>query len=193
MKKYLALMLAVLMVIGIVGGCAKKTDSSSPVKIGVITPQTGEVAVYGVAVANGVKMALDEINAAGGVLGGRKIEATYLDDKKDSTEAANCFNKLLSSGVCAIIGSVTSGITAGLGTLANQNKMLLLTPTATADTITEGLPTVFRACYADSYQSSICAKFAYENLKCKKAGVLYASGDAYSAGMYEGFKLPQKN
>ncbi|MHB1314141.1 MAG: ABC transporter substrate-binding protein [Christensenellales bacterium] len=185
MKKFLASVLALAMVISIAGCQGKATGD---VKIGVITPTTGAIAVYGEAVSNGVKMAVEEINAAGGVLGGRKISATYMDDKFDSTEAANAFNKLVSEKVCAIIGSVTSGITAGLGTLANSEKMLLLTPTATADTVTQGLPTVFRACYADSYQSSIVAKFSAEELNVKKAGVLYASGDAYSAGMYEGFK-----
>ena len=69
---------------------------------------------------------------------GRQLEVTYMDDKFDATEGANAFNKLVSDGVSAIIGSVTSGITAGLASLADAKGMLLLTPTATADTVTEG-------------------------------------------------------
>jgi branched-chain amino acid transport system substrate-binding protein len=111
-----------------------------------------------------------------------------MDDKADSTEAANAYNSLVSQGVVAIIGSVTSGVTAGLGTLADSDGMLLLTPTATNDDVTVGLPSVFRACYADSYQSSIAAKFLAETMGVKKVAVLYASGDTYSSGMYEGFK-----
>lgn len=162
--------------------------SGEPVLIGTISPNTGSLAGYGEAVTNGIKMAVDEINAAGGVLSGRELKVVdYLDDKGDSTEGANCFNKLVSEGVSAIIGSVTSGVTAGLGTLANSQGMLLLTPTATADTITEGLPTVFRACFRDSYQGEVAAKLAVK-LGVKKVAILYASGDTYSAGLYEAFK-----
>lgn len=163
--------------------------SSEPVKIGVISPNTGNLAAYGEAVTNGIRLAIDEINKSGGVLGGRTLEVVdYMDDKGDSTEGANALNKLISDGVCAIIGSVTSGVTSGLATLADEQNMLLLTPTATADTVTEGYPTVFRACFRDSYQGEMVAKFAAEKLNVKKVAVLYASGDAYSAGLYEAFK-----
>ncbi|MGI6003994.1 MAG: ABC transporter substrate-binding protein [Christensenellales bacterium] len=208
-RKYLAVLLVLLLAVS-VAACqpqgTEPTDSpgatqptsgteptggaatGDPVKIGVITPTTGAIAVYGESVANAVKMAFDEVNAAGGVLGGRPIEGIFLDDKFDSTEAANAFNRLISEDVSAVIGSVTSGITAGLATLADTEGMLLLTPTATADTVTEGLPSVFRTCYRDSVQSAIIARFVDEELDVQKAGVLYASGDTYSSGMYEGFK-----
>lgn len=163
--------------------------STDAVKIGVISPSTGPLAAYGEAVNNGIKLAIEEINASGGVLGGRELVVTaYMDDKGDSTEGANAFNKLVSDGVSAVLGSVTSGVTAGLATLADEAGMLLLSPTATADTVTEGYPTVFRACYNDYYQGRTCARFAAEELGVKKVGVLYASGDAYSAGLYEAFK-----
>ncbi|MFV0414069.1 MAG: ABC transporter substrate-binding protein [Oscillospiraceae bacterium] len=168
------------------GSASASTES---VRIGVISPNTGNLAAYGEAVTNGIKLAIEEINAAGGVLGGRSLEVVdYLDDKGDSSEGANAFNKLTSEGVSAIIGSVTSGVTAGLATLADEQGMLLLTPTATADTVTEGFPSVFRACFRDSYQGEMVAKFAAEELGVTKVGVLYASGDAYSAGLYEAFK-----
>lgn len=161
--------------------------STEPVKIGAISPNTGDLAAYGEAVSNGIKLAVEEINANGGVLGGRPLEVVaYMDDKGDSTEGANAFNKLVSDGVCAILGSVTSGVTAGLGTLANEQGMLLLSPTATADTVTEGLPTVFRACFRDSYQGEVAAKVA-KDLGKTKVAVLYASGDPYSAGLYNAF------
>ncbi|MFV0351280.1 MAG: ABC transporter substrate-binding protein [Oscillospiraceae bacterium] len=163
--------------------------SGEAVKIGVISPNTGNLAAYGEAVTNGIKLAIEEINAAGGVLDGRPLEVVdYLDDKGDSTEGANAFNKLLAEDVSAIIGSVTSEVTSGLATLADEKQMLLLTPTATADTVTEGYATVFRACFRDSYQGEMVAKFAAEELGVKKVGVLYDSGDAYSAGLYEAFK-----
>ncbi len=187
--KLVSLVLAMCMVLSMTAACKAKTEGSSEtVKIGTIGPLTGSLAAYGTAVANAVKLAVDEINEAGGVLDGRMIEVVdYMDDKADSTEAANCYNSLVSEGVSAIIGSVTSGVTAGLATLADSDKMLLLTPTATNDNVTVGLPTVFRACYADSYQSSVCAQFLADS-GIKKVAVLYASGDTYSSGMYEGFK-----
>ena len=204
MKKLIALVLVALMVLSACACAAPAAApqptavpaaeapaaevTTEPVLIGTISPNTGSLAAYGEAVSNAIKMAIEEINAAGGVLGGRPLEVTaYMDDKGDSTEGANAFNKLVSDGVCAIIGSVTSGVTAGLGTLANEAGMLLLSPTATADTITEGLPTVFRACFRDSYQGEVGAKVA-QSLGVKKVAILYASGDAYSAGLYEAFK-----
>ncbi len=184
--KLIGLVLAVAMVLSLTAcGKAKNTDT---VKIGSIGPLTGRLAAYGTGVANAIKLAVEEINAAGGVLDGRKLEVVdYMDDKADPTEAANAYNALVGKDVVAIIGSVTSGVTSGLATLADTDGMLLLTPTATNDDVTVGKPSVFRACYADSYQSSIAAKFLSEQ-GIKKVAVLYASGDAYSSGMYTGFK-----
>jgi branched-chain amino acid transport system substrate-binding protein len=162
-------------------------ETAEPVKIGAIAPTSGSLATYGVSVTNGIKLAIAEINEAGGVLGGRMLEVTYMDDKADATESANAFNKLVSDGNKAIIGSVTSGVTAGLAALADSEGMLLLTPTATADTITDGYTTVFRACYRDSFQGEVAAKVAVK-LGVTKVAILYASGDTYSSGLYEAFK-----
>ncbi len=206
MKKLFALLLVAMIAVSAFGCAAPAAPAATPapaateapaaateapastgaVKVGAISPNTGDLAAYGEAVSNGIKLAVEEINANGGVLGGRPLEVTYMDDKGDSTEGANAFNKLVSDGVCAILGSVTSGVTAGLGTLANEQGMLLLSPTATADTITEGLPTVFRACFRDSYQGEVGAKVA-KDLGLTKVAVLYASGDPYSSGLKDAF------
>lgn len=160
---------------------------SDTIKIGTISPNTGSLAAYGEAVVNSMNLAVEEINAAGGVLG-KQIELDSLDDKGDSTEGANAFNKLADdTSVSAVIGSVTSGVTTGLAPLANESGVVLLTPTATADTVTEDDDYVFRACFKDSYQGKMAAKFAAETLGIKKVAVLYASGDAYSAGLREAF------
>jgi branched-chain amino acid transport system substrate-binding protein len=185
MKRTLSILTATILVLTtlLVPAMAETT----PVKIGVIAPTSGSLATYGESVTNGIKLAFSEINAAGGVLGGRQIEATYMDDKADSTESANAFNKLVADGNKAVLGSVTSGVTAGLAALADAEGMLLLTPTATADTITDGYPTVFRACFRDSFQGEVGAKLATK-LGVKKVAILYASGDTYSSGLYEAFK-----
>lgn len=184
MKKMFSMIVALTLVL--MAAVPALAESSAPIKVGAISPNTGALAAYGEAVSNGIDLAVMEINAAGGVLG-RPLEVIHMDDKFDATEGANAFNKLVSDGVCAIIGSVTSGITAGLGTLADAEGMLLLTPTATADTVTEGLKGVFRACYKDSFQGEVAAKLAVD-LGVKKVAVLYASGDTYSSGLYESFK-----
>ena len=184
MKKMLSLFAVLALLLTTV--CLPAMAETTPIKVGAISPNTGDLAAYGEAVTNGIDLAVAEINAAGGVLG-RPLEVTHLDDKGDSTEGANAFNKLVSDGVKAIIGSVTSGVTAGLGALADAEGMLLLTPTATADTVTDGLKGVFRACYKDSFQGEVAAKLAVD-LGVKKVAVLYASGDAYSSGLYESFK-----
>ncbi len=186
MKKALSLFAVLALVISTV--CLPAlADVPKPIPIGAIAPNTGELATYGEAVSNGIKMAVEEINAAGGVLGGRMLEVTYMDDKGDSTEGANAFNKLVSDGVKAILGSVTSGVTLGLARLADEQGMLLLTPTATNDDVTNDVKGVFRACYKDSFQGMNAAKLAVD-LGVKKVAVLYASGDAYSSGLYDSFK-----
>lgn len=184
MKKLLSLTIVLMMVLTAVSLPAL-AETAAPIKVGAIAPNTGDLAAYGEAVSNGIKLAISEINSAGGVLG-RQIEVEYMDDKGDSTEGANAFNKLVSDGVCAIIGSVTSGVTAGLAVLADSQGMLLLTPTATADTVTEDVKGVFRACYKDSFQGEVAAKLAVD-LGVKKVAVLYASGDTYSSGLYDSF------
>ncbi|MDF2943208.1 MAG: branched-chain amino acid transporter substrate binding component [Herbinix sp.] len=162
------------------------SDASGTIKIGTISPNTGSLAAYGEAVVNAMILAVDEINAAGGILG-QQVELDSLDDKGDSTEGANAFNKLADdSDICAVIGSVTSGVTTGLAPLADDAKIVLLSPTATADTVTETDDYVFRACYKDSYQGRMAAKFASDK-GIKKVAVLYASGDAYSSGLHEAF------
>ena len=186
MNRKLSLLTALVLVLTTL--VAPAMAAGDPVKIGVIAPMSGSLATYGESTTNGIKLAIDEINAAGGVLGGRPLEViSYMDDKGDSTEGANAFNKLVADGAKAIIGSVTSGVTAGLATLADSEGMLLLTATATADTVTDGVKGVFRACFRDSFQGEVAAKIAVK-LGVKKVAILYASGDTYSAGLYEAFK-----
>lgn len=193
MKRLISTVLAGLLTLSL-AACDSAAPAVAPpppsggdtIEVGAIAPNTGSLAGYGEAVSNGIKLAVEEINTAGGVLG-KTLNVTYLDDKGDSTEGANAFNKLTDQGVKAIIGSVTSGVTAGLAALAEESGMLLLTPTATADTVTEGYATVFRACFRDSYQGEMVAKFAAEKLGVKKVAVLYASGDAYSSGLRDAF------
>lgn len=168
-------------------GDATDVSDSDTIKFGTISPNTGSLAAWGEAMVNSMNLAVEEINEAGGVLG-KQLVLESLDDKGDSTEGANAFNKLADDqSISAIIGSATSGVTTGLSPLANEVEIVLLTPYATADTVTEDDDYVFRACFKDSYQGKMAAKFAAETFGFTKVAVIYASGDAYSSGLREAF------
>ncbi|MDR1835647.1 MAG: ABC transporter substrate-binding protein [Fusobacteriaceae bacterium] len=188
MKKYF---LSVLFCFTLIGSMLFSAGSKEEVTIGVTLPFTGPLAFSGQQTAQGMQIAADEINAAGGILG-KKLKLDLQDDKGDATEGANTYQLLKGKGVPIIIGSGTSGVTAGMAAKADADKVPLLTPSATADMLTEGKQFVFRACFVDSYQGKIVAKFAAENLKAKKAAVLYCSADEYSLGLYESFNIACK-
>ena len=160
-------------------------DSDDPIVIGVISPNTGALAAYGNGIVTGVDLAVKEINAAGGILG-RPVEVIKTDDQSDPTECLNAFNSLVSQGVGLIIGSATSGCTSAITDAANEEEVCLLSPTATADSITTEDDFIFRACYADSFQGAIAAAYA-KQAGYDKVGVVYCAADVYSKGLFDSF------
>lgn len=162
----------------------KKNDT---IKIGGIAPLSGGVAVYGVECKNGIDLAVEEINAAGGI-NGQKIEFICEDDEGDSAKSVNAYKKLVTKDrVKVIIGSLTSGCTMAITNLAQAQKVVQIAPAATAVAITDAGNYVFRACYTDPFQGKIGGKFAYENLGTKKAAILYDIGNDYSVGLTDNF------
>jgi len=155
------------------------------ITLGVISPNTGALAVYGAAVTTAVDLAVSEINAAGGILG-QQITVINTDDQFDPAETLNAFNSLVSQGVGLIVGSVTSGCTSAITGAANEEGVVLLTPSATADSITTEDDYVFRACYADSFQGAIAAYYA-KTAGYTDVGVVYCAADTYSKGLYDSF------
>ncbi len=158
---------------------------TEPINLGVISPNTGALAVYGAAVTNAVDLAVSEINAAGGILG-QQINVIKTDDQFDPAETLNAFNSLVAQGVGLIVGSVTSGCTSAITGAANEEGVVLLTPSATADSITTADDYVFRACYADSFQGAIAAYYA-KTAGYTDVGVVYCAADTYSKGLYDSF------
>lgn len=208
MKKMLTMLLAAAMVLTLAacggtsasssapasgGDSAPAGDSSAPaasgdtIKIGVLAPLTGEVSVYGIASSNGTKMAIDEINAAGGVLG-RQIEYVALDERGDPSEAVNAYNNLYDQGIVALIGDVTSKPCIAVAEVAKGDNMPMLTPTGTAAEITTIGDNIFRTCFMDPFQGKVMATFAADELGAKKVAVMYDSGSDYSMGLAESFK-----
>lgn len=165
---------------------AESGDSASggPILLGTISPNTGNLAAYGTAIMNGVNLAVEEINATGGVLGSQ-IQVINADDQGDPTECMNAFNSLVSQGVGLIIGSVTSSCTSAITDSANE-EVVLTSPSSTADSITTEDDYVFRACYADSFQGAIAAAYA-KQAGYAKVGVVYCAADTYSKGLYDSF------
>ena len=160
-------------------------SSGEPIVIGVISPNTGALAAYGNGIVTGVDLAVEEINAAGGILG-RPVEVIKTDDQSDPTECLNAFNSLVSQDVGLIIGSATSGCTSAITDAANEEEVCLLSPTATADSITTEDDYIFRACYADSFQGAIAAAYA-KQAGYEKVGVVYCAADVYSKGLFDSF------
>lgn len=162
----------------------KKNDT---IKIGGIAPLSGGVAVYGTECKNGIDLAIEEINAAGGI-NGQKIEFICEDDEGDSAKSVNAYKKLVTKDrVKVIIGSLPSGCTMAITNLAQAQKVVQIAPAATAVAITDAGNYVFRACYTDPFQGKIGGKFAYENLGTKKAAILYDIGNDYSVGLTDNF------
>ncbi|QEY34713.1 ABC transporter substrate-binding protein [Caproiciproducens galactitolivorans] len=200
-KRLLAAALAATMVAASVTGCAQSGDSKGTgdaasgdtVKIGGLAPLTGNVSVYGIATNNGIKLAVDEINKAGGVLG-KKIEYVPYDEKGDAIEAVNAYNKLVQDDkVVALIGDVTSKPTIAVAQKAVKDGLPMITATGTAADITKAGENVFRACFIDPYQGELMAAYAARKLNAKTAAIIYDNGDDYSTGVANAFEAAAKS
>ena len=184
MKKLLSLAAAVISA-AVLAGCSKSGDSA--IKIGGVAPLSGGVAVYGVECKNGIDLAIEEINAAGGV-NGQKLQFICEDDEGDPAKSVNAYKKLVTSDeVSIIIGSLTSGCTIAITQQAQANGVLQIAPAATAVAVTDAGNYIFRTCYTDPFQGRVGGKFAAVNLGAKTAAVLYDIGNDYSVGLRDNF------
>lgn len=165
---------------------------SDEIIIGALGPLTGNVAIYGIAATNGTKIAIDEINEAGGILG-KQVKLILEDEKGDAQEAMNVYNKLVEDGAVAIIGDITSGPTLAIADLANRDNMLLITPTGTQLDITEGRPSVFRVAFTDPFQGRMLAQYAKDTLGASTVGILANTSNDYSQGVKEAFIAEAEN
>ena len=194
--KFVAASAAAVMALSLAGCSGGSMDDSSSsngsaansdtITLGSVTTNSGTAAAYGEAEVAGFKLAVDEINAKGGI-NGKKVKLESMDDKGDATEASNAYNKLAGdNNVLAVAGPTISATTAAVAPLADQSKLVTIAPAATSDSIETG-NYLFRTCFKDSYQGEVAARFAAENLKVKKVAVLYGTGDPYSSGVGEAF------
>ena len=180
MKKFVSTMLALVLVLSL--GSWALADT---IKFGGIAPLTGAVSVYGLLVKDGVDLYVEELNAAGGLLG-EQVEVSWLDDTGDAVEATNAYNQL-SGGIVGLIGPVTTTPTLAVGSRAAQDRMPMITASATAYDVTSAGDNIFRACFLDPYQAELMAQFAKDNLNAAKVAVLYDNTNDYSIGLQEAF------
>lgn len=196
-KKILALAVSTVLVASVFAGCGPKTQgtsggasqpatkesSSETIKIGAIQPISGQVAAYGTQTRDAIKLAVDEINAKGGVLG-KKLELIVEDDEATPEKTVNAFKKLTSKDkVVGIIGALTSKCSLAITKEAQAKKVIMISPSSTNDTVTDAGDYIFRACYNDSFQGEVVAQFAFQNLKSKNAAILFDNTNDYSKGL----------
>ena len=189
MKKSLSIILATFLLATALfsAGCNNADSGSDRIKLGGLAPLTGEVAVYGVSVKNGAELAVEEINANGGILG-KQVDINFLDEEGKADMAVNAYNRLMEQKVDAIIGDVTSTPTAAIAQLAASAGIPIITPSATALNVTTFGNNLFRVCFTDPVQGLVLATFAKDNLGATKAAVLANSSSDYSMGIAESFK-----
>lgn len=170
-------------------GTEKPADSGAAaggtLKIGGIGPVTGDAAVYGMAVKNGAQLAVDEINAAGGI-NGMQVEFKFEDDENDAEKSVNAYNTLKDWGMEMLAGTVTSTPCISVVQKTHEDNMFQLTPSGSAvDSIQ--YDNAFRVCFSDPNQGSASAQYIGENKLATKVAVIYDSSSVYSSGIYEKF------
>lgn len=196
MKKALSVLLAAALATSFLAACGGNSGSGSTgtgtdadkIVIGGLAPLTGGVSQYGIASSNGSKLAVKEINEAGGVLG-KQIEFVLYDEKGDATEAVSQYTRLVQSDkIVALVGDITTKPTLAVAQKAVQDSIPMITPTGTGAAITQTGPNIFRACFTDPFQGELMAHYAQEKLGAKTAAVLFDTGDDYSAGVAAAFE-----
>lgn len=167
---------------------AQGTPAGQPIKVGHYGSMTGKEATFGQSTDNGIRLAVEEINAAGGI-NGRMIEVITYDTKGESREAGNAVTRLITSDkVTAVLGEVASSLSIAGGAVCEQYGVPMISPSSTNPRVTVGKKMVFRVCFIDPFQGYVVAKFTRDNLKATKAAVLYDQGQAYSKGLRDEFK-----
>lgn len=193
-KKVFAFVMAMMMVFTLAAcgqtntnnGSDDSNEAGETIKIGGIGPLTGSYANYGISVNNGAKIAVDEINANGGIAG-KKVELQFEDSQGDPESATNAYGKLMDWGMNVSLGGVFSGETASIVAAAKEDDVMLLTPTGSADGCIDGNDKAFRVCFYDSFQGAAAADYIEEKGLTNEVGVFYESDYDYSVGLYKSF------
>jgi len=199
LKKLLAALLVAAMTLSL-AACGGSDDTAADsgddsaqnvIKIGAIGPTTGGAAIYGQAVENGAQLAVDEINAAGGI-NGYQVELNFQDDAHDPEKSVNAYNALKDWGLHALLGSVTSGPCIAVAEYTHTDNVFQLTPSGTAVDCVK-YDNAFRVCFSDPTQGTESAKYIADKGLAKKVAVIYDGTTDYSTGIYQTFAEEAEN
>ena len=197
MRKFISVMLVAAMAVTALTGCGSNSSSSSKKDadkyyIGGIGPTTGATAIYGTAVKNGAQIAVDEINAAGGI-NGKQIEYRFEDDQNDAEKAVNAYNTLKDWGMQMLVGTTTTAPCIAVAGKTASDNVFQITPSASSpDVLSSGNGNVFQVCFTDPNQGVASAQYIAENKLATKIGIIYDSSDVYSSGIEEKFEAEAK-
>ena len=194
MKKVLAMLMAALMVAAMFTGCSSSKSATETtaaaaaatagtVKIGMSGPLTGGASAYGLAVKAGMEVAVEEINAKGGL----QIEFNAQDDEADGEKAVSAYNVLKDWGMQVMAGQVTTGSALAVAPESTADNMFNLTPSASAESLALSGANIFQMCFTDPNQGASAAELVSTKALGTKVGVIYDSSDDYSSGLYKGF------
>ena len=198
MKKFISVMLVAAMAVTALTGCGSNSGSSSKKDAdkyysGGIGPTTGATAIYGTAVKNGAQIAVDEINAAGGI-NGKQIEYRFEDDQNDAEKAVNAYNTLKDWGMQMLVGTTTTAPCIAVAGKTASDNLFQITPSASAPSVlSSGNGNIFQVCFTDPNQGIASAQYIAENKLAKKIGIIYDSSDVYSSGIEEKFEAEAKD
>ena len=180
MKKVISMLLVAALAVMMGSACFAE---EAALKIGFIGPLTGAAAVYGTSCLQGAQVAVDEINAKGGM----QIELIAQDDEHDPEKSVNAYNTLWDEGAQMIVGCVTTGPCKAVSAEAYNDRMFMLTPSASSTEVTEGKDNMYQVCFTDPNQGFASAQFIVDNGLATKVAVIYNNADAYSTGIYQTF------
>ena len=185
-KKLLAVLVIAALTVCCFAGCqgSGNASGSGTVKLGLIGPLTGPAAQYGGAAANGAKLAVQEINAKGGL----QFDLNCQDDTHDAEKSVNAYNTLRDWGMQLLVGTVTTAPCLAVSQKTYEDRIFTLTPSASGSAVTEGKDNVFQICFNDPNQGTASARYISENMPGAKVAVIYNNGDAYSTGIYQTFQ-----
>ena len=193
MKKLLAMLLAVCMVLSLVACGNSEGSAAAPasaaaeggaaIKLGGIGPITGAAAIYGNATKNGAQIAVDEINALGGV----QFELNWQDDEHDPEKAVNAYNTLKDWGMQMLVGTTTTAPCVAVAAETYADRVFSLTPSASSTDVIDGKDNMFQMCFTDPNQGTASAQYIKEQALGTKIAVIYNNADAYSTGIYNKF------
>ena len=197
MKKLFAFVLAVMMVMSMLAGCGASESApaadapaaeAGAIKLGMCGPLTGGAAVYGTAVQAGMEIAVEEINAKGGL----QFALNCQDDEHDTEKAANAYNTLKDWGMQIMAGPVTTAPSNVVAGECANDGIFMLTPSASGASVIEYGDNIFQVCFTDPNQGVASADYMATHDLGTTIGVIYDSSDVYSAGIFEKFDAQAK-